>query len=290
MHTDWLALSQTSINTNCTFKRQLAVTVSHNKTGEVAEMTKEASPSHPSILSPPRPAPFILLPWTSSPSPCTPPPSDPPLFTPLPPLLSICTLPSSLLTLLPPLHPLPPRSPSPTRHFFFPPLDLPPFKPPLSPPPLSRVRPNVSERAATTRSEGGPALSLLLGVSHAASQIRPQHRCLARPLPRCLLPKERQQVSAPSAAARGTMMTITTAPASATSRFSPWISCSSQSPPPPDDGVSTTPTVSVPPGVQSLPVSDADSSLTDVRPVDFPLSSSFKWACSSFIPAQRETD
>ena len=284
MQTDWLALSQTGINTNCTFKRQLAVTVSHNNTGQVAEMTKEAGPSHRLILSPPRPAPYILLPKTSSSFPCTPLPSDPHLKTTLPPLFSLCTLPSSLLTLLPPFLPPPPSSsPLPLTHpspcFFEPLLALPPFSSSLSPPPLSRVRPNVSERAATTRSKGRPALSLLLGVSHAASQIRPQQRCLARLLPRCLLPKERQQVSAPSAAARGgvlhlTMITITTAPASAASRFSPWISCSFQSPPPPDDGVSTTPTGSPPPGFQSLAVPDADSLLTGFRPVGFPLRSS----------------
>ena len=53
--------------------------------------------------------------------------------------------------------------------------------------------------------------------------------------------------------------------------LTPWISCSSQPPPPPDDRVPTTPPVSLPPGFQSPPVSDADSTLTGFRAVDCPL-------------------
>ena len=129
MQTDWLALSQTSINTNCTFKRQRAVTISHNRTGQEAEMTKEAIPSHPSILSPPRhapgPPPPLLVPLRLLTHPFSPHSLLPSHFEHSPP---------PFFTLLPPPHPLPPRSPSPTRHLVF----LPPSSPPsLQQPPLT---------------------------------------------------------------------------------------------------------------------------------------------------------
>ena len=51
----------------------------------------------------------------------------------------------------------------------------------------------------------------------------------------------------------------------------PWVSSSSQPPPPADVRVPTTPPVSLPPGIQSLPASDVDSSLSGFLSADCPL-------------------
>ena len=64
-----------------------------------------------------------------------------------------------------------------------------------------------------------------------------------------------------------TMMPITRAQRLLT----PWISCSSQPPPPPDVRVPTTPQLSLPPGFQALPVCDADSTITGFPAVGCPL-------------------
>ena len=68
----------------------------------------------------------------------------------------------------------------------------------------------------------------------------------------------------------------------------PWVLSSSQPPPPPDDRVPTTPPVSLPPGFQSPPGSDADSSLTGFRRVVCPLRLRIDEALSSYREDDRD--
>ena len=109
------------------------------------------------------------------------------------------------------------------------------------------------QRQPRVRGTGAPPP---LEVSHAAPQIGQRHRCPSRLLLRRLRPKERQQVSAPSVAARGvlhlTMMAIPRAPAPAVGGFSR-LGFRAALSPPRDDRVPMTPSVSLPPGLQSPP-------------------------------------
>ena len=50
----------------------------------------------------------------------------------------------------------------------------------------------------------------------------------------------------------------------------PWVSSSSQHPPPPDERIPTTPNVQLPPGISSPPTSDVEGSLSGFRQVDCP--------------------
>ena len=109
-----------------------------------------------------------------------------------------------------------------------------------------RSCPTRSKRMFTFRCGGkkrgtqvrwGPACALRLGVPRAVSRLQPLQASTSRQPPQRLWPKQHPQLRAQGAAARNgvlhpTKVRTTRALAPAASDFPPWISCSSQPPPP----------------------------------------------------------